>query len=376
MKFESSGSLQSNWISLAPLLFMAITITACNKGSESTSVTRESTISKIIEVAVEYPQEKTVIDTLVATGTIAAKQTSAIGPLVEGVVEKILVRVGDRVKKGQALFQTRNIDYVRRIDEVKAKIKVGQAEVDKAKRDVIRISELVARGLAATSTKEDAATILNIRLAKLTQVVTALSFAEQSYTDTIVRSPFDGAITARYVDEGTYMSNTFSGMGNSAVVQVQECEIAAAILLTPEANLSKLRLGYTGRLFVASISTPIDSKILIINDRVDPVSRMAEFRMAFRNPDCRVKAGQFVRGEIKLPARELVSLSRTSIRKSRDDHYVFVVIDGIVKRRSIEVIDLDAMDVEVLSGIKIGESVVANPKAEIRDGIQVEIRSS
>lgn len=376
MSFNNRVNLCFRRANLLPILIVAFTTAACSQNSESPALVKETAVTEVVSVAVEYPQHKMISDKLVATGTIAAKQTSAIGPLVEGVVDKILVRVGDRVKKGQALFQTRTIEFVRRIDEIEAGIRVAEAETEKAKRDMDRISELVSKGLAATSTEQDAKTNLNIALAKLAQIKTTLFAAQQSFTDTIVRAPFDGAITARYVDEGTYMSNRFSGMGSSSVVQIQECEIAAAILFTPEANLSKLHLGYSGQLFVAANDMPIKSEILVINDRVDPVARTAEFRMAFLNPDCRVKAGQFVRGEVNLPAREAISLSRTSVQSSQGGHYIFVVEDGKAMRQRIEIADLDVLEVEVLSEIAIGAKVIVNPKADLRDGMKVEIRKS
>lgn len=376
MSFKNRVHLCFRGANLLPILIIVFASAGCSQDSEPPTLVKETAVTEVVSVAIEYPQHKMVTDKLVATGTIAAKQTSAIGPLVEGVVEKIHVRVGDRVKKGQALFQTRTIDFVRRINEISARIKVAEAETAKAKRDVDRISELVSKGMAATATEEDAKTNFNITLAKLAQIRTTLFAAQQSFTDTIVRAPFDGAITARYVDEGTYMSNRFSGMGSSSVVQIQECEIAAAILFTPEANLSKLHLGYSGQLFVAASDMPIESEILIINDRVDPVARTAEFRMAFLNPDCRVKAGQFVRGEVNLPAREAISLSRTSVQSSQGGHYIFVVDDGKAMRQAIEIADLDVLEVEVLSEISVGAKVIVNPKTDLRDGMKVEIRKS
>ena len=376
MSFKNRVQLCFRGASWLPILIIGFASAACSQGSESPSPMKEAATTEVVSVAVEYPRREMVRDKLVATGTIAAKQTSAIGPLVEGVVEKILVKVGDRVKKGQALFQTRTVDFVRRIDEIKAGIRVAEAETAKTQRDLDRISELVSKGLAATATEQDAETNLNIALARLAQIRTTLLAAEQSFTDTIVRAPFDGAITARYVDEGTYMSNRFSGMGSSSVVQIQECEIAAAILFTSENNLSKLHLGYSGQLFVAANDMPIESEILIINDRVDPVDRTAEFRMAFLNPDCRIKAGQFVRSEVNLPAREAVSLSRSSVQSSQGGHYIFVVEDGKALRKSIEISDLNVLRVEVLSEISTGVKVIVNPKGDLRDGMKVEIRKS
>ncbi len=314
-----------------------------------------------------------IADPLIATGTIAAKQTSAIGPLAEGVVEQIFVRVGDRVKKGQPLFQTRKSDYLRKVKELEAGLKVGDAELVKAQRDVRRATELVNRGLLATSQKEDAETAYNVAEARLQQAKTSLATAQQALQDTTVRSPFDGAISARYVDEGVYMSNRFSGMGNSAVVQVLECEIAAAILVAPEVELSRLRLGLSGLLYVLGHADPIQSKILILNDLVDPVARTVDFRMAFLNPDCQVKAGQFVRAEVNVDPRQVIVLPRSALRGVEGAYYVYVVEDSTASKFSIQVRDLDATRVEVLSNIELSQSVIVSPQGSVRDGTKVEI---
>jgi multidrug efflux pump subunit AcrA (membrane-fusion protein) len=98
--------------------------------------------------------------------------------------------------------------------------------------------------------------------------------------------------------------------------------------------------------------------------------------MAFLNPDCRIKAGQFVRSEVNLPAREAVSLSRSSVQSSQGGHYIFVVEDGKALRKSIEISDLNVLRVEVLSEISTGVKVIVNPKGDLRDGMKVEIRKS
>lgn len=57
-----------------------------------------------------------------AFGTIAAKQSSAIGALTEGPVERIFVKVGDRVSRGQPLFRIRQADYQRNVARHKLRL--------------------------------------------------------------------------------------------------------------------------------------------------------------------------------------------------------------------------------------------------------------
>ena len=50
----------------------------------------------------------------------------------------------------------------------------------------------------------------------------------QNLKDSTVVAPFRGVVTERFQDEGVYLSNRFSGMGNSAVLELQEIQIVVA----------------------------------------------------------------------------------------------------------------------------------------------------
>lgn len=331
------------------------------------------TVLRVETVTVET---STVAEPLIASGTIAAKQTSDIGALAEGVVERIFVKVGDRVQRGTPLFRTRQIDYERRLVEAEAMRDVARAEVARAETLVDRYSPLAPDGVVAEVVFDDAKTALEVARANLRLSETKVETARQALTDTVVRAPFDGSVTARYIDEGVFMANRFSGMGNSAVVQVQECAIAAGILFTPESNLSLLRLKLPGRLYVDGRNEPIASEIIILNDRVDPSSRMVEFRMAFANPDCSVKAGQSVRAEVDIDARPALLLPRNAIRGTGEQRYVFIVDQGRVERRAVTVSDLDSSRMEVVFGLDGGESVVLTASQPLTEGAIVDPSST
>ena len=50
--------------------------------------------------------EERVTAAVVGTGSMAAHKTSNIGPRIDGIIEEIFVRVGDRVEEGAPLFRT------------------------------------------------------------------------------------------------------------------------------------------------------------------------------------------------------------------------------------------------------------------------------
>ena len=359
--------------------FVAVLMAGCsehpNEAAQETDITVPvaAQTQLPIEVSVTHASIVDIAEPMVATGTIAAKQTSNIGALTPGVIDKIYVGVGDRVTKGQPLFRTRTIEYERRLAEAEAALAIAKASAANTRAQFVRFSDLVTDGAVSQAGFDNVKTKMEIAEAEVQLREAQLATAQQALSDATVRAPFNGAITARFVDEGVFMANSFSGMGNSAVVQVQECEIAAGILFTPEQDIGHLRLGLTGRLFVDGQAEPIPSKILLINDQVDATTRMVEFRMAFRNPNCRVKAGQYVRAEIDLDERPALVLPRTVLQGSGDERYVYLAIDGAAVRRSVDVRDIDALQIEVLKGLTDADLVITGPSDALHDNALVRV---
>ena len=126
-------------IGMTVLLNLCCTqIGACTEsGHDNQSVALQTNIiaepkASIRRFGASFAEETTLAEPLIASGTIAAKQTSNIGALAKSVVERILVRVCDRVQKGDPLFRSRRIDYQHRLIEAEAMRDIAQAEVARA----------------------------------------------------------------------------------------------------------------------------------------------------------------------------------------------------------------------------------------------------
>ncbi len=356
-------------------ILMACLVSCSNERSAelpSSASEKELSVTAPIKVKTVTAKKIDLAEPLRVSGTIAAKQTSNIAVLSQGVVEQIHVRVGDRVTKGQALFRTRRVEYEQQLSEAEALVSIALAESAKAERTFERFSTLVHDGAVSRASYEDALTTLEIAKSQVELRRTQVATAKQALDDTTVRAPFDGAVTARYIDEGVFMANSFSGMGNSAVVQIQECGIAAGILFAPESEGGRLRLGLTGSLYVDGVDQPIRSEIIILNDRVDPQTRTVEFRMAFQNDRCAVRAGQSVRAEIDVDSRPALVLPRALLQGTGTSPFVFLAQRGSARRANVAVRDIDAVQVEVLSGLNESDLIITAPPEALRDGARVE----
>jgi RND family efflux transporter MFP subunit len=344
-------------------------LVACGGGTQS--ATEGTAVEPIAVTTVDVDREQ-LVEPIVCTGTIAAQKTTNIGPRVDGIIEEIYVKVGDRVAAGDALFRTREIDYRLRLDQARATSRLTAAEAEKARRDRERIGALHEKGVASDQRLDEVQTVYEMTQARRATARAAEAIVRQNLEDTTVRAPYDGVITRRHVDEGAMMRTMMSA--NSPVVQIMKTDIVVAIIQVPEVHLPRIRLGTPAHVKIDGLDREFESEVYIINDRVEHTSRSIEVRLPIRNPDLAIKPGLFAKAEILPAPREATLIDRGAVLGPPGSRYVFMARDGRASRRAVEVRDLDARRLEVTGGLAAGDRVLAGPLlGRLEDGTPIEI---
>ena len=314
------------------------------------------------------PESREIQESITGTGTIGAAQTSNIGVVTPGIVERVFVKVGDHVEKGQPLFQTRQNDYELAVQLAHAELTATEARAEQARLDFDRAKDLLEKEFISQAQLDTAQNSLKAAIAETGVSKARLAQAEQTLADTVVRAPYDGVVTSRNVDEGTYKSaQTFSSDGS--VIQLKDIRIVVAVVRVPEIHLKSLRPGTPADLFVDGFDDAVQSDIWVINDKVDPQSRTIEVRFALANDDYQIKPGLFVRAEIHPPARPAMLLAQEAVLDRSGTPHVFLFGDGTARRKAIVLRDYDATSVEILSGLDETAVVLVGPDlARLSDG--------
>lgn len=308
------------------------------------------------------------------TGTIAAHKTTEVGPRVDGIIDEIYVKVGDRVEASAPLFRTRPVHYQIRVDEAFQSLRLAKAELANATRERDRIRSLHESRVASEDQLDDVNTGHDLASARVGQAEAAHARALQDLEDTTVRAPYAGAITHRYVDEGAMVRTMMSA--NSPVVRIMKMDIVAAIVQIPELHLPQVRVGTPARLHVDGVDRVIPSEVYILNDLVDPVSRAFEVRLPIANDDLEIKPGLFVQAECIPEPRHVVMIERGSVLGTEGNRYVFLEKEGKASRHPIQARDLDATRLEVLNGLSAGAFVLGGPNLRrLTDGTPIVVET-
>jgi RND family efflux transporter MFP subunit len=125
---------------------------------------------------------------------------------VSGVVDQVLVKVGQRVSKGTVLLRLDKTILQARFDEAVAELARAQADESDAKRDLDRAKELFNRTVSST-TELDAATLRYARAQAALSAATARRvIAQQNLTDADLKAPFGGVVSALPGAPGTVVA--------------------------------------------------------------------------------------------------------------------------------------------------------------------------
>ena len=115
---------------------------------------------------------------------------------VSGVVEEVLVKPGQNVKKGTVLLRLNSVIYKAQVDEASAESERLHAEEAEAKRDLDRGQELYSRTVSSTTELDTARLRYTRAKSALTVADSRLTIAKKNLADTELKAPFNGVVAA------------------------------------------------------------------------------------------------------------------------------------------------------------------------------------
>jgi membrane fusion protein (multidrug efflux system) len=308
-----------------------------------------------IPVEVQTVGTAPIVDTLRAIGTLRADQSIIVRSEVPGVIVKMGFTESLPVTRGQVLIK---------LDDTIARAEVQQAEaaLNLAQRNYDRASELARTGAGATRARDEAqAAFENTRA--------ALALARARLEKTTINAPFAGLAGLRKVDLGAYIT------AGQDLVSLDAVDIVMTDFTVPERYLRFL--APDSRIQIEADALPgqtFDGKITALSPRIDPDGRSLAVRAQVPNPSGVLKPGMFVRVEIVVAQREnAVVIPEQAIVPSGDRVTVYRVVDGKSVLTPIKLGLRSFGKVEVVEGLKAGESIVTAGQLKVKDGGAVRI---
>lgn len=149
---------------------------------------------------------------LTVSGYIITRERIELSPRFVGTVKSIRVRKGDRIKKGQILAILDDTDQVALLTQAEGRLARTKAELEQAELRLERVKKLRVDNVVPPETADDARLVAEAARAANREAQGALEYAKNQVEWTVIRSPIDGVILEKLVDDNELVTpQSFGG---------------------------------------------------------------------------------------------------------------------------------------------------------------------
>lgn len=314
-----------------------------------------STDLAYVSVNVSPVLKMSINDSFQLTGYMEAYSEIDIAAEAQGTITSLNAALGQEKSKGSIIAT---------IDDKLKNLTVQKAKNLKIKleKDLERNKNLFNGGSLTEQQLEEAQYTY-------TDAVIQLEQAEKQLSDATIKSPLNGVITRKQVEEGEYVNI------GSPIVTIVDISRLKIKLNVSEANVYQLRLNdkatittdvYPGVLFEGVIS--------FISSQGDDSHNYPVEIVISNNSKYPLKSGTFANAMIKLPvAAEAAYIPRESLLGSITDAEVYVAENNMAILKKIVVGNGNDKYIKVISGLKEGEEVIINGQINLSENKAIKI---
>jgi RND family efflux transporter MFP subunit len=375
------------------ILLMTLAILGCGGEREHAAEQTES-----VSVSVQTVRSSQVDRRFVASGTLGGSQTAILTSKAPGYVQEIRFKPGDRVRSGQVLFVLED-------SELGAKLRAAQAGLEEARQGLVEaengLKAAEAQARVATATYERFKTLKEKRAvapqefdevegkytaaiaqkemaeAALRRVQSSIVRAEaqveavRSYTQ--VTAPFSGRVTERRVDIGNLAA---PGTPLGVIERAGGLRAEASV---PESQAGKIQVGDEALVWFQEEGEPVTGRVSEVGQGVDVMTRDFKVQVDLPEdlpeiPGVNPRPGMFVRVGFNVGQTERILIPATAVLHRGQLEMVYVVEDGHARSRLVTLGTQRGSQVEVLSGLSDGDTVVTDPGTNVHEGIRVVMK--
>lgn len=338
-----------------------------------------------------------------ANGKVQAQKKVDISATIAGQVTHLAVREGDAVRKEQFLLQIDPTTHraMARSSEFSMKalledLAAARSSHEQARADAERAGENFRAGILPAAELERASTAVATSGASLAaaqrrvdQARATLEGAQDTLSKTTVRSPIDGIVTAKRVEEGEVAVIGVQNSPGTVLLTISDMSVVESEMEVDETSIPTVDLGqealiridaYPNRTFEGVVTEVGNSPILSSSPQSEAIKFKVKIRI--KNPPEGIKPGLTVQADIltgfraktltvpiqALVLREIERKAQEVPKRGdpRDQEGVWIVDGGRVRFQPLKTGLLGEMSMEVTEGLSGGETIVTGPFRVLR----------
>lgn len=330
-----------------------------------------------VPVTVAQVETATVPVRLSLVGRAEAWASVTLRARIDGQVVETRYQPGMPVRRGQVMVRLDDRAIVAQLRQGEANLARDRAQLDKARSDLARYSDLLAKGYVSAAQLETYRAAADALEATVRADLAAIELLRVQLGYTTVTAPMDGVAGAVLVFPGGSVK-----ANDTALVLVNQVDPLYVSFAVPETQLREVnrerladRLRVEAQLPRAG-GDALVGQLVFVDNAVDPSTGTIQMKARFDNRNERLTPGQFV--EISMTLREVADalvMPAEALQSGPEGNFVYVAKDdGTVEVRKVRTAPADARRLMVQEGLARGEAVVTDGHVRLTPGARYEAK--
>lgn len=304
---------------------------------------------------------------VLATGVVRPQVGAEVqvGSRISGVLERLYVTVGDRVRRGQLLAQLDSTEHSARYAEARAALETARAEAAFAAREFARAETMQSQGVIAEADYERASRLRDVTRSQVNQAEAGLRSVEIQLGYTNIVAPIAGVVASVSTQVGETVAASLAAPTFVTIIDLERLEVWAYV---DETDIGRIAIGQRA---IFAVDTYPDEEfegvVTAIRPKPEIQNGVVNYVTVLEIADAR---GRALRPEmtttvtILLEQRSRVlAVSNGAVRRDREGSYAFKLRSGAMVRQPIRTGYRGRTHVEILDGLEEGDTIVVRPGA-------------
>lgn len=355
--------MKTIYISVITLLVAAL-FNACSS-SESKTIAELSPI----HVKVNKVNGSELQQYVSASGSLQAIHSANTSTRMMGHVEKLFVKVGQEVKKGDILVQINSKDLNAKKAQVEGGIRQAQSAYDNAAKDLERFKILHKKGSASDKELENINTRYEMAKGGLETAKQMKNEVLAQYDYLSIRAPFAGRVINTFVKEG--------GMANPGhpLVSIESTDQFEAQVMVSEEDIELIEENQKANIQLKSSNQSVQGVVSEVSRSSKNTGGQYLVKITIEDDSTRMLAGMFINAQIAVKGEtknETVMVPKSAlVEKGQLKGLYTLGENNTALLRWLRLGKSNGETVEVLSGLSKGETIIIEVEEKLYNGAKV-----
>lgn len=304
--------------------------------------------------------------TLRLTGTLRGDRETDLAANASGRVTATSVERGEQIKPGQVLAKLDVRAAALSAVDARAQVDSIRAQEEQARAECERYEQLKAKGAITDLEYQQKITQCRTLPLNVQAASARAALAAQNVGDGLIRAPFAGVVTERYVEVGQFVRQ------ESRVVTIVSMDPLRLQIAVPEAQVASVKQGADVSFTVSGYADRrFGGKVRFVSGALRATTRDLIAEAIVPNPDRLLMPGMFADVELVTGSQRLPSVPKQALLEQDEQSRVFVVVDGRIEERIVALGPPVGERVSIARGVKEGEQVVVSDLKALSNGRKV-----